>query len=273
MNKSEYITEFINRKRSNTGVYNSMWKNLFFIFVVLISGLIPLTSSVFAANIERVNVTDNGSQANKETCSRPYLSADNRYVVFSSSADNLVQFDTNGEDDVFVYDTHSKQIERISIANDGTEANNWSCSPSISSNGRFVAFNSAASNLIEGDTNNAWDTFVYDRQNKIVERVSIASAGTEGNQGFALNIIGNPVANKRDVQIYTPSISGDGQYVAFASDASNLIAGDTNGKYDIFVYDRDADTIERVSIASDGTEGNEASFNCSISDDGTICCF
>ena len=85
----------------------------------------------------------------------------------------------------------------------------------------------------------AEDIFVYDRQTDTIERVSVAADGTQGNGGSRW-----------------PSISADGRYVAFYSTASNLVPGDTNGDCDIFVYDRQTDTIERVSIASDGTQGN-----------------
>ena len=110
---------------------------------------------------------------------------------------------------------------------------------SISADGRYVAFHSDASNLVPGDTNGMSDIFVYDRQTDTIERVSVAANGTQGN-GHSTS----------------PSISADGRYVAFYSNASNLVPGDTNGTSDVFVYDRQTDTIERVSLAADGTQGN-----------------
>ena len=114
--------------------------------------------------------------------------------------------------------------------------------PSISADGRFVAFESLASNLVPGDTNGVGDVFVHDRQTGTTERVSVSSAGTQGNGDSAV-----------------PSISADGRFVAFVSVASNLVPGDTNGRLDVFVHDRQTGTTERVSVSSAGTQGNGAS--------------
>ena len=118
-----------------------------------------------------------------------------------------------------------------------------------------MAFQSGASNLVPGDTNGAGDIFVYDRQTPhTIERVSVASDGTQGN-GSSLG----------------PSLSADGRYVTFYSNASNLVPGDTNGASDVFVYDRQTGMIERVSVAADGTQGNGNSTRPSISADGRYC--
>ena len=113
--------------------------------------------------------------------------------------------------DIFVYDRQTDTIERVSVASNGTQANGWSSSPSISADGRYVVFYSAASNLVPGDTNGAYDIFVYDRQTDTIERVSVANNGTQGNNSS-----------------WSGSISADGRYVAFSSNASNLVPGDTN---------------------------------------------
>jgi archaellum component FlaF (FlaF/FlaG flagellin family) len=110
------------------------------------------------------------------------------------------------------------QTTRVSVASDGTEGNGDSWAPSISADGRYVAFTSRASNLVPGDTNGTWDVFVHDRVTGQTTRVSVASDGTEGNGASEF-----------------PSISADGRYVAFISEASNLVPGDTNDKRDIFV--------------------------------------
>jgi hypothetical protein len=141
-------------------------------------------------------------------------------------------------------------IERVSVADDGRQGNNPSTSSSLSADGRFVAFQSSASNLVVNDTNGVSDIFVYDRQTDTTERVSIASDGTQGNA----------------MAMYQPSLSADGRFVAFQSWASNLVDGDTNGQPDVFVYDRQTDLIERVSLASDGTQGGNKV--TSISADG-----
>ncbi|MBI5602919.1 MAG: PD40 domain-containing protein, partial [Deltaproteobacteria bacterium] len=105
---------------------------------------------------------------------------------------------------------------RVSVASDGSQGNDYSNNPSISADGRFVAFRSLASNFVLGDTNGKEDIFVHDRQTGQISRISVTSDGTEGND-----------------HSYSPSISTDGRFVAFTSYASNLVHGDTNGKMDI----------------------------------------
>ena len=148
--------------------------------------------------------------------------------------------------DVFVFDRKTGTTERVSVASDGTEAKRTSATyPAISADGRYVAYASVASNLVPGDTNGVLDVFVFDRQTDTTERVSVASDGTEAN-GLSVR----------------PAISADGRYVTYTSDASNLVPGDTNGAIDIFLFDRQTDTTERVSVASDGTEGERLAAAC-----------
>jgi Tol biopolymer transport system component len=142
-------------------------------------------------------------------------------VAFVSRVSNLVSGDTNDTWDVFVHDRQSGQTTRVSAASDGAQGNGWSAFPSISADGRYVAFVSRASNLVSGDTNDTWDVFVHDRQSGQTTRVSAASDGAQGNGWSAF-----------------PSISADGRYVAFVSRASNLVSGDTNDTWDVFVHDR-----------------------------------
>ncbi|MCY2990669.1 MAG: S8 family serine peptidase [Planctomycetota bacterium] len=190
--------------------------------------------------VELVSVANDGTQANRDS-RNPSISADGRFVAFWSSASNLIAGDTtNGG--VFVVDRKNASIERISVAADGTPGDGWSQDPSISADGRFVAFQSYAANLVPGDTNDEADVFVYDRQNHTIERVSLASDGTAGNGNSG-----------------SPSISADGAYVEFVSRASNLVPGDKNGLEDVFVYSRQTHTVERISVSSDGTEGNSYS--------------
>jgi Tol biopolymer transport system component len=184
------------------------------------------------------------------------ISADGRYVAFWSYASNLVPGDTNGYPDVFVRDQQAGQTTRVSVSSAGTQANSNSGSGSISADGRYVAFDSDASNLVPGDTNGMWDVFVHDRQTGQTTRVSLASDGTQGNSGSR-----------------GPSISADGRYVAFWSYASNLVPGDTNGKRDVFVHDRQTGQTTRFSVASDGTQGNGDSRGPSISADGRYLAF
>ncbi|MBU4457101.1 MAG: hypothetical protein KKA65_06395, partial [Nanoarchaeota archaeon] len=198
----------------------------------------------------RVSVASDGAQGNYHSGS-PSISADGRYVAFESYSNNLVSGDTNDAIDVFVHDRQSGQTRRVSLASDGAQGNYHSGSPSISADGRYVAFGSYSNNLVSGDTNDANDVFVHDRQSGQTRRVSLASDGTQGSGDSS-----------------SPSISADGRYVAFYSDASNLVSGDTNGYWDVFVHDRQSGQTARVSVASDGAQGNGVSLYPSISADG-----
>ena len=133
-----------------------------------------------------------------------------------------------------------------------------SCSvdPAISADGRFVAFSSDATNLVPGDTNGTADVFVRDRQTGTTRRVSVGSGGAQGN-GLSVD----------------PAISADGRFVAFASDATNLVPGDTNGADDVFVRDRQTGTTRRVSVGSGGAQGDRVSFDPAISADGRFVAF
>jgi Tol biopolymer transport system component len=208
-------------------------------------------------NTTRVSVATGGGQANFDSFD-PSISADGRYVAFTSNATNLVSGDTNGDWDIFVHDRQTGQTTRVSVATGGGQANLASLDPSISADGRYVAFVSAATNLVSGDTNNFQDIFVHDRQTGQTTRVSVASDGTQAN-GHS----------------YDPSISADGRYVAFASLASNLVSGDTNGAWDVFVHDRQTGETTRVSVASDGTQAIGFFFGSSpsISADGRYVAF
>lgn len=149
------------------------------------------------------------------------LSADDRYVVFQSGASNLVNNDTNGYTDIFVYDRVSHTTERVSVASDGTQANGPSTSAAMSADGRYVAFFSSASDLVPDDTNKVSDAFAYDRVTHTTQRISLSSSGTQ--------------ADGPSSSFGTISISADGQHIVFRSDASNLVPNDTNGNSDIFL--------------------------------------
>ncbi|MBD2092438.1 PD40 domain-containing protein [Microcoleus sp. FACHB-1515] len=193
----------------------------------------------------------------------PAISADGRYVVFSSASNNFVSDDTNNSSDIFVYDRLTGLTERVSIATNGIQANNSSFGASISADGRYIAFTSSATNLVEGDTNSLADLFVHDRQTKQTTRVSIASDGSQRNRPAFFSF-----TELRSV------ISADGRYVAFESDSSNLVPGDRIwGSSDIFVHDRQTGETSRVSIASDGTPGDSNSTNPGISADGRYVTF
>ncbi|MEG4857952.1 calcium-binding protein [Microcoleus sp. K1-B6] len=209
-------------------------------------------------NITRVSVDSAGNQGNQGPLYYffPSISPDGRFVGFASPASNLVPGDTNASDDIFVRDTLANTTTRVSVDSAGNQGNNISIAPSISADGRFVAFSSEASNLVPGDTNASGDIFVRDLLTNTTTRVSVDSAGNQGNQ-FS----------------YGPSISADGRFVAFFSVAPNLVPGDTNGTYDIFVRDLLTNTTSLVSASSNGEIANRGSIRGSISADGRFVAF
>jgi Tol biopolymer transport system component len=207
---------------------------------------------------ERVSIASDGSQANNPTIfpdanRTPVISADGRFVAFQSRSTNLVLGDTNAAPDIFLHDSQAGVTTLVSVNSNGLQGNNTSFAPSVSGDGRFVAFMSAASNLVPGgDSNPTFDVFVRDRETGDTELVHVDSNGVQGN-GFGLR----------------PAITPDGRFVAFASLASNLVPNDNNGTVDHFVHDRQTGITERVSVARDGTEGNGLSCcSSSISADG-----
>jgi len=207
----------------------------------------------------RVSVDSSGAEADNGS-TKPAISDDGRFVAFQSSASNLVSGDTNNADDIFVHDRQTGVTTHVSVRSNGAQANSGSSSPAISGDGRFVAFYSDASNLLNGDTNGCGDIFVHDRQTGQTTRVSVSSSGVEENAP--------PPDDYAAI-----SISGDGRYVAFYSDATNLVSGDTNGETDIFVHDRQTGTTTRASVASDGSEANAGSSEPSLSGDGRYIAF
>ncbi|MFZ2405828.1 MAG: hypothetical protein WAW41_11870 [Methylobacter sp.] len=187
------------------------------------------------------------------------ISADGRYVAFNSIAANLVPGDTNGLSDVFVRDRLTGATTRVSVdsagmeGNAGSERNKY---PAISADGRYVAFTSLSDNLVPGDTNEAQDVFVHDRTTGSTARVSVDSSGLQAT-GHS----------------QSPALSASGRYVAFSSDADNLVPGDTNGHSDVFVRDRTGGTTRRVSVDWAGGQIAEQSYVGAISADGRYVAF
>src|SRR5438094_1790918 len=198
--------------------------------------LLATPARASAGTTERVSVDSAGNAANASS-GAPAISADGRFVAFLSDATYLVPGDTNGEPDVFVHDRQTGTTERVSVASDGTEGNPpagaGNGKPAISAAGRFVAFDSSASNLVPGDTNRQ-DVFVHDRLTGTTELVSMDSVGIQGN-GWS----------------YSPAISADGRFVAFDSSASNLVPGDTDRAGDVFVRDRGAPAADTATVSFD----------------------
>lgn len=204
----------------------------------------------------RISVSSSMAQANFWSMN-PAISADGRFIAFDSVADNLVANDTNGRGDVFLRDRHTGQTTRVSKASNGKEGNEPSYRPAISNDGNVIAFVSLATNLVLGDTNNKGDIFVHTRSTGQTKRVSVASNGEQANGA----------SNH-------PAISGDGRYVAFTSQASNLVAGDSNNAMDIFVHDLQDGITTRVSVDSDGVQANGDSWwRVAISEDGRYVAF
>jgi Tol biopolymer transport system component len=227
----------------------------------LVAGDTNATGDVFVRDrstgqTELVSVDSSGVRSDGWSM-EPAISADGRTVAFSSVATSLVADDTNAETDVFVRDRATGITERVSVDSAGAEANDSSDWPSLSADGRMVAFSSGATNLVPNDTNANWDVFVRDRETGITERVSVDSTGAEVH-GLS----------------FWPSISADGRFVTFSSYASDLVANDTNGLCDVFVHDRATGTTERVSVDSAGAQAQKGdSFYSRISDDGRYAVF
>lgn len=186
----------------------------------------------------------------------PSISDDGRYVVFDSSATNLVASDFNGASDIFLRDRQQGTTVRISLSSLGIEGNSDSTRPRISGDGRFIVYESFSSNLVPNDTNNSYDIFLFDRVNSITKRVSVQLGGLQANSNS-----------------YRPCLTTNGRYIAFESFATDLVPNDTNNVEDVFVYDRITQETLRVSTSSVGTQGNGSSFDASISSLGDAVAF
>jgi Tol biopolymer transport system component len=205
----------------------------------------------------RLSVSSHEARANARSRS-PSISLAGRFVAFRSEATNLIPRDTNGEDDVFVRDRKTGTTRRVSVSSGGEQARRWSHSPSISADGRFVAFESEAPNLVRGDTNREIDVFVHDRMTRRTTRVSVSSRGEQANS-TSLNA--------------APAISASGRFVAFRSLATNLVPNDLNREFDVFLHDRRTGRTERVSVNSAGEEANGKSYGPAISARGRFVAF
>ena len=182
-----------------------------------------------ARTTRRVSVSSLGVQANGDS-TYPQISPNGRYVVFASVASNLAATDPNATSDIFRYDLQTGRIAHVSVGVGNAPANGASLYPAVSGDGRYVAFQSAASNLVDGDTNGRTDIFLRDLQTGLTELISVSSdrAQSLGNSTY-------------------PDLSDDGRYVIFISRARNLTVGDTNDFNDLFVRDRTTSVTTRLT--------------------------
>ena len=273
----------------------------------LVPGDTNMTADVFvrdrkAATTTRVSVGAGGRQAN-DASGEAVISDHGRAVAFTSGATNLAGPDTNDTVDVFVRDLKAGRTLLASVGVNGRAGNGPSFLPDLSANGRYVAFQSVASNLVPGDTNGVEDAFVRDLRTGRTERVSVlgkdqglVAAGVEPNlsangrfvlfqavhsdEDSSLFIRDRARDTTREVRIgrgpgiimSSWTISGNGRYVAFTTDAS-LVAEDTNGVFDAYRHDLATGATERVSVGSAGQQGNSYSETVDLSRNGRIVAF
>lgn len=204
----------------------------------------------------QISLASRGNGVEEGDSTLASLSADGNFVAFQSSASNLVANDTNGDSDIFVYNLRTGSRVRISLSSKGDQANKGAVNPVISGNGRYIAFESAATSLVFGDGNAKKDIFVHDRMTGNLVRASLNNAGNGGTGDSS-----------------RATISSNGRYVAFESVADNLVPRDSNGRSDIFVRDMVAGRTARVSVSSDGAEGDSDSYDPAFSGDGRFITF
>jgi PKD repeat protein len=207
---------------------------------------------IFAAHAATVTkLSTSGTEEANGASINPIISADGRFVVFESDASNLIAGDTNNATDIFLFDAQNNALEHVSMGLNGAQTNGDSTNPVISGNGRYIAFQSLASNIVSGDSNQVIDIFLHDRESGSTTRVSVSSSGAQASS-----------------HSYGPSISDDGRVIAFYSQATNLVSGDSNRSLDVFVRDTLTGTTERVSVAANGAQANMDSWQSRISADG-----
>ncbi len=283
---------------------------------VRLGGAWLLTGAALAAQlsvIERESLATGGGQAGNGSY-QSRISADGRVLAFVSQADDLVPGDTNGWSDIFVRDRVTGVTERVSVSSEGAQADQGSWNVAISGDGRFVAFDSDATNLVPGDTNGFADIFVRDRLLGTTERVSVSRDGVQAElpcvlpdisddgrrvafQSYASQLVAGTNAFVSDVFVKErssglvlhasrstagepgkynstgASLSADGRYVVFESWSGNLVHADSNGTLDVFLHDTATRVTTRVSVSSFGQQGNGPSISARISDDGRVVVF
>ena len=216
-------------------------------------------SSAAPGDTERISVDSLEGEANGGDSEDASISDDGRFVAFPSGATDLVGNDTNETFDAFVRDRQDGTTRRISVSSSGDELDLGGGEVAISGDGRWVAFVSHDMNVVvPAELQPDGDVFLHDLQTGAVTIASVDSAGNHGDSD----------------SFGPPAISNDGQFIAFTSRATNLVAEDNNDLYDAFVHDRDTGITERVSVDSNGEEGTGGDvFRVSVSDDGRYVSF
>lgn len=205
--------------------------------------------------IERISTSASGEEGNGRASSVE-LSTDGRFIVFTSDATNLVPDDNNGVQDIFIKDRITGEIEQLSVNELGRGANDAVWDPDVSTDGRYVVFDTSAGNLVSNDTNEVYDVFLVDRQEETLQRISLSISGDQGN---------GPSRQ--------PHLSSDGRFVVFQSDATNLVPDDTNNETDVFLYTIGSGQVTRISVSPTGLEGVGPSTAPTISTDGRYISF
>jgi len=220
-----------------------------------------------AVSTSRVSIDSVGNEANAPS-NNAAVSANGRFVSFTSSASNLVAGDGNNHADIFVHDLTNGQTIRLSTAADGVEANGDSDYSALSADGRYIVYTSSASNLVTTDTNNLTDVFLHDRDS---DGDGIFDEAGE----ISVTLISHNGGTQANADSFWPAISDNGQQIAFVSQADNLVADDTNSSFDVFVYGLSSGLVRRVSIAADGSEANNYSGygDIAISENGRFIAF
>lgn len=257
--------------------------------ILSIVALLPiLAPAAPAQQLTRVSVSSTGTEANGLS-QAPEISRDGRFVVFISQATNLVSGDTNDNQDIFVHDRETGETTRVNVSSSGAQTDGHSNYPNISEDGRWVLFASTAKTLVASDTTADTDIFLHDR---LTATTSIVAGGQGSASWCDLNADGTLAEVYTDAglvaedtnglwDVYVvdlatgtptlvskgltgnaeggrfPSISRNGRYVGFTSFSSNIVSGDTNGLEDYFIHDLQTGSVERISIATDGTEAND----------------
>jgi Tol biopolymer transport system component len=198
----------------------------------------------------RVSVSSTGEQGDGAS-SWPAISGNGRFIGFTSTATNLVAGDTNDGGDIFVHDRKTGRTERVSVTSSGVQTTGSGSFISLSKRGRHVCWWSTAPDLVANDTNGVGDIFVRDRKRGTTERVSVSSAGMEG-----------------DLESPDCSMGPKGRYVTFVSRATNLVPGDTNDVQDVFLRDLKKGTTTRLSVSPGGEQGDADCFHPTFSPDG-----